>query len=119
PYHVSRDWWYLDSLFSGLERLKFGTTTSLYMLGCAPRSDNPDFAYASAEGVEQLGTRAVIGVGPSRPPYPRDYTYWENGRRVEKMVSFEESLEKMEETIATWKRRESDKVEMWVSTSRL
>jgi len=118
-YHASRDWWYLDSLFSGLEKLKFGTTTSLYMLGCAPRSDNPDYAFASAEGVEKIGTRAVIGVGPSRPPYPRDYTYWENGRRVDKMVTFEESLEGMEDTIATWKRRESARVQMWVSTSRL
>src|SRR3569833_1844288 len=29
--HTSRDWWYLDSLFSGLEKMKFGTTTSVYM----------------------------------------------------------------------------------------
>jgi cytosine/adenosine deaminase-related metal-dependent hydrolase len=56
-YHASRDWWYLDSLFSGLEKLKFGTTTSLYMLGCAPRSDNPEYAFASAEGVEKIGIR--------------------------------------------------------------
>ena len=76
-YHASRDWWYLDSLFSSLEKLKFGTTTSLYMLGCAPRSDNPEYAFANAEAVEKIGIRSVIGVGPSRPPYPRDYTYWE------------------------------------------
>lgn len=118
-YHASRDWWYLDSLFSGLEKLKFGTTTSLYMLGCAPRSDNPEYAFASAEGVEKIGIRSVIGVGPSRPPYPRDYTYWENGRRVDRMVSFEESVQKMEETIAIWKRRNSARVAMWASTSRL
>jgi cytosine/adenosine deaminase-related metal-dependent hydrolase len=118
-YQTSREWWYLDSVFSALERLKFGTTTSLYMLGCAPRSDNPDYAYASAEGVEKVGTRAVIGVGPSRPPYPRDYTYWEDGRRVEKRVSFEESLEGMEETIAGWKRKKSARVQMWTSASRL
>ena len=45
-YHASRDWWYIDSVFSSLEKLKFGTTTSLYMLGCAPRSDNPEYAFA-------------------------------------------------------------------------
>jgi 5-methylthioadenosine/S-adenosylhomocysteine deaminase len=118
-YHASRTWWYLDSVFSGLEKMKFGTTTSLYMLGCAPRSDNPEYAFASAEGVEKIGIRSVIGVGPSRPPYPRDYTYWENGRRVDRMVSFEESIAKMEETIAIWNRRKSEKVKMWTSTSRL
>jgi cytosine/adenosine deaminase-related metal-dependent hydrolase len=118
-YHCSRDWWYLDSLFSSLEKMKFGTTTSLYMLGCAPRSDNPEYAFANAEGVEKIGIRSVIGVGPSRPPYPRDYTYWENGRRVDRAVSFEESLEKMEETIAIWKRKNHPTIDMWVSTSRL
>ena len=83
-YHASREWWYLDSLFSSLEKLKFGTTTSLYMLGCAPRSDNPEYAFANAEGGREDRLRSIIGVGPSRPPYPRDYTYWENGRRAER-----------------------------------
>jgi 5-methylthioadenosine/S-adenosylhomocysteine deaminase len=117
--HASRDWWYLDSLFSSVEKLKFGTTTSLYMLGCAPRSDNPEYAFANAEGVEKVGTRSVIGVGPARPPYPRDYTYWENGRRVDREVSFEESLDKMAETIREWKKRRDSKVQMWASVSRL
>lgn len=118
-YHSSRDWWYLDSLFAGLEKMKFGTTTSLYMLGTAPRSDNPEYAFASAEGVEKIGIRSIIGVGPSRPPYPRDYTYWENGRRVDVNITFEESLDKMEETIATWKRKKHPTVEIWASASRL
>ena len=118
-YHCSREWWYLDSLFSSLEKVKFGTTTSLYMLGCAPRSDNPEYAFANAEGVEKIGIRSVIGVGPSRPPYPRDYTYWENGRRVDRLVGFEESLDKMEETIALWKRKNHPTVAIWASTSRL
>lgn len=118
-YHTSRDWWYIDSVYSSLDKLKFGTTTSLYMLGCAPRSDNPEFAFANAEGVEKVGIRSIIGVGPSRPPYPRDYTYWENGRRVDRMISFEDSLDKMEETIRYWKKKQHPTIDMWVSTSRL
>jgi hypothetical protein len=89
------------------------------MLGCAPRSDNPDIAYANAEGVNQVGIRSVIGVGPSRPPYPRDYTYWEDGRRIDRMVTFQQSIERMEETIATWKGKNDPKVQIWASTSRL
>ena len=118
-YHASREWWYLDSLFSSLEKLKFGTTTSLYMLGCAPRSDNPEYAFANAEGAEKVGLRSIIGVGPSRPPYPRDYTYWENGRRAEREITFEESIDKMEETIRLWKQRRHPTVQIWCSTSRL
>ena len=117
--HTSRDWWYLDSVLSTLEKMKFGTTTSLYMLGSAPRSDNPEIPFANAEGAEKVGVRSIIGVGPSRPPFPRDVTSWENGRRVDKVVSFEESLEKMDETIGTWSRKKNDKVQMWASTSRL
>ncbi|MFM9886354.1 MAG: amidohydrolase family protein [Burkholderiales bacterium] len=118
-YQTSKDWWYLDSVFSALEKLKFGTTTSLYMLGCAPRSDNPEYAYANAAGVERVGIRSIIGVGPSRPPYPRDYTYWENGRRIEKAVTFEESVAKMQETIGTWKAKHHPTVQMWATASRL
>ena len=64
--HTSRDWWYLDSVLSTLEKMKFGTTTSLYMLGSAPRSDNPEIAFANAEGAEKVGVRSIIGVGPDR-----------------------------------------------------
>jgi cytosine/adenosine deaminase-related metal-dependent hydrolase len=117
--HTSRDWWYLDSLFSGLEKMKFGTTTSLYMLGSSPRGDNPEIAFANAEGVEKLGIRSIIGIGASRPSSPRDTTSWENDRRVDRAVPIEESLEKMNETIGTWGRKKSDRVQMWASTSHL
>jgi 5-methylthioadenosine/S-adenosylhomocysteine deaminase len=117
--HTSRDWWYLDSLLSGLEKMKFGTTTSLYMLGSTPRSDDPEIAFANAEGVEKIGIRSIIGVGPSRPPFPRDTTSWENGRRVDRVVSLEESLEKMNETIGTWSRKKNGHVQMWASSSQL
>jgi cytosine/adenosine deaminase-related metal-dependent hydrolase len=117
--HTSRDWWYLDSIFSGLEKMKFGTTTSLYMLGSTPRADNPEIAFANAEGVEKIGIRSIIGVGPSRPPFPRDTTSWENGRRVDRAVSLEESLEKMNETIGTWSKRKNNNVQIWASSSQL
>jgi cytosine/adenosine deaminase-related metal-dependent hydrolase len=117
--HSSLEWWYVESLLSALEKLKSGTTCSLYMLGCAPRGDNPEYALKSAEGVEKVGIRSTIGVGPSRPPWPREYTYWENGRRIDRMVTLEESLEKTAEAIETWQGRKSEKVRLWVSVSRL
>jgi 5-methylthioadenosine/S-adenosylhomocysteine deaminase len=117
--HTSRDWWYLDSLLSGLEKMKFGTTTSLYMLGSSPRADNPEIAFANAEGVEKIGIRSIIGIGASRPSSPHDTTSWENGRRVDRVVPFEESLEKMNETIGTWSHKKNDRVQMWASASQL
>ncbi len=117
--HSSLEWWYVESLLSALEKLKSGTTCSLYMLGCAPRGDNPEYALKSAEGVEKIGIRSTIGVGPSRPPWPREYTYWKDGSRIDRMVTLEESLEKTAEAIETWQGRKSEKVRLWVSVSRL
>ncbi len=91
-YHSSLEWWYVESLLASLEKLKAGTTCSLYMLGCAPRGDNPDYAYRNAEAVEKVGIRSIVGVGPSRPPWPQEYSYWKNGRRIDRMVTLEESF---------------------------
>ncbi len=118
-HHTSAEWWHVDSLLSSLEKLKAGTTTSLYMLGSAPRGDNPDYAYENAKGVDKVGIRSVCGIGPSRPPWPHEYTYWEKGGRVQKKVTMEETFEKTEEAIATWNARNDSRVKLWISVSRL
>ena len=118
-YRTPPEWWYVDSLLASLEKLKGGTTTSLYMLGCAPRGDSPEHAYKNAEAVDEIGIRSICGIGPSRPPWPQPYTYWENGRRVERLVSLEESFDKTAEAIATWNGRNDSRVKLWVSVSRL
>jgi len=118
-YHTSAEWWYVDSLLSSLEKLKSGTTTSLYMLGCAPRGDHPDYAYKNAEAVDKIGIRSICGIGPSRPPWPHEYTYWEDGRRIEREVSMEETFEKTEEAIATWNAKNDSRTKLWISVSRL
>jgi cytosine/adenosine deaminase-related metal-dependent hydrolase len=116
---TSRDWWYLDSLLSGLEKVKFGTTTSLYMLGSSPRADNPEIAFANAEGADKIGIRSIIGIGAGRPSSPRETTSWENDRRVDRVVNFEESLGQMNETLGTWRRKKNERVQMWASASQL
>ena len=117
-HHSSAEWYYVESLLASLEKLKFGVTCSNYMLGCAPRGDNPEHLIKSAEGAEKIGIRSVVGVGPSMPPWPREYSYWENGKRIDRMVTLEESFEATSEAIGSWKERQSDTVEMWVSVSR-
>jgi cytosine/adenosine deaminase-related metal-dependent hydrolase len=118
-YHTSAEWWHVDSLHCSLEKLKTGTTTSLYMLGCAPRGDNPEYAYENAKGVDKVGIRSICAVGPSRPPWPHEYTYWKDGRRIERLVSFEETFEATDEMIGTWNARTDSRVKMWTSASRL
>lgn len=119
-YHTSPEWWYVEAMLSAVQRLKAGTTQALYMLGNAPRGDTPDIPLANAAGVEKVGVRSIMAFGPSRPPWPREYTYWKDGRRIERLVSMEETFEITDDTIGRWNGSHKDgKVQMWVAVSRI
>ncbi|MFM9886355.1 MAG: amidohydrolase family protein [Burkholderiales bacterium] len=119
-FHTSAEWWYLESLLAAIQRLKCGTTQALYMLGNAPRGDTADIPLAHAKAVEEVGVRSVVAFGPSRPPWPREYTYWNNGRRTERLVTLEETFEVTDETIGRWNRAHpGGRVKMWVAVSRV
>jgi 5-methylthioadenosine/S-adenosylhomocysteine deaminase len=119
-YHTSEEWWYLEAMLSAITRLKCGTTQALYMLGNAPRGDAPEIPIAHARGVEKIGLRSVMAFGPSRPPWPREYTYWKNGRRIERRVSMEETFEATDHAIGTWNNSHpGGRVIMWVAVSRI
>lgn len=112
------DFWEADGRLSALERLTFGTTTAVSMLGSAPRVDRPEFAERFAAGHAAAGIRVVLGVGPPRPPWPKRFSYWDGLRRRDELVSFEQAIEVTEELIATWHGRFNGRVQMWVSASR-
>lgn len=119
-YHTSPEWWYLESVLSALQRLKCGTTQALYMLGNAPRGDTADIPLANAQGVLDVGLRSISAFGPSRPPWPREYTYWKDGRRIERMVTIEETFEVTDDTIGRWNSAHpGGRVQMWVAVSRI
>ena len=101
-YHTSAEWWYVEAMLTAVQRLKCGTTQALYMLGNAPRGDAPEVPEAHARGVEKIGLRSIAAFGPSRPPWPREYTYWRNGRRIERLVTLEETFEVTDDTIGRW-----------------
>ena len=78
--------WFADARLSALERLVFGTTTGVSMLGGAGdtiRSDDPRYAIAHADGVAEVGIRDVMVVGPGAPPFPKRTTDVEAGTAVE------------------------------------
>jgi len=115
---TTEDWWYADGLLTSLERLKFGTTTGMSILGSSPRTDRPIFGARHAEGVTRVGTRAIIGAGFPRPPWPQTFSDWENGRRIERSVSLEEVLGATRELIRQWHGGAGGRVHVWASASR-
>jgi cytosine/adenosine deaminase-related metal-dependent hydrolase len=111
-------YWYADGLLSALERLRFGTTTGMTMLGSAPRTDRPEFGRAFARGYGEVGNRVIVGVGPARPPWPRKFSYWNGMTKTDRLVSYEEAIATTEELIAGDDRSWDGRVNMWVSASR-
>ncbi len=68
------DWWYAEAMLSALERVRFGTTTGVSILGATPaRADNPIYADRHLDAIAEVGLRAVLGdraAGPVHPPHP-------------------------------------------------
>jgi 5-methylthioadenosine/S-adenosylhomocysteine deaminase len=89
------DFWYAEARLAALERLRFGVTTGVSLLGGGDtimRTDDPAHADAHCRGVAEVGTRSVVAVGPTRAPHPRDYASWEGDRQERYPVDFDRQL---------------------------
>lgn len=115
---TTESFWHVDGLLSALERLKFGTTTGMAMLGSAPRTDRPEFARAFARGYGEVGNRTIVGVGPPRPPWPRRFSYWDGASKTDADVPYEQVIEVTEELLSKDNGSWDGRVSMWVSASR-
>ena len=94
-----------EARLAALERLRFGVTTGVSLLGGGDtilRTDEPIYGDAHCEGVREVGTRSVVAIGPTRPPHPRTYARFVDGKAVERPVSFEEQFETCKTLIDTW-----------------
>ncbi len=85
------DFWKAEARLSGLERLKFGVTTGLSMLGSYPRYDDLVYARAHIEGMVDVGVRDILGIGPPNPPYPKTFVDWDGELAVKKKILSHES----------------------------
>lgn len=102
------DWWLAEARLAATERLRFGVTTGMSVIGASPaRMDSPAFAAANAEAYAQVGVRAVLGVGPPDPVFshlPERWTgsFFENGRRVERPFSYDDTIANSVRVIREW-----------------
>jgi cytosine/adenosine deaminase-related metal-dependent hydrolase len=99
------DFWRAESRLAALERLRFGVTTGVSLLGGGDtilRTDDPAHGDAHCQGVVEVGTRSVVALGPTRPPHPRTYARWENGARTTYPVTFERQLATSRTLIDRW-----------------
>ena len=78
---TTTDFWRAEARLSGLERLKFGVTLGMSMLGSYPRYDDMAYAQAHVEGMADIGLRDILGIGPPNPPYPKRFVDWQGAER--------------------------------------
>lgn len=70
------EFWRAEAALTALERLSFGITTGVSVLGggdCVMRVDDVAHGMAHAAGVASVGIRDVMAVGYTRPPFPALY----------------------------------------------
>src|SRR6056297_2717561 len=113
--YVTDDFWYYEGKLSSLERLKSGVTTGVCVLGSMPRADDPIFAINHAKGYEEVGTREIVCTGPCNPPWPHKFSRWVNGKKIEKLVEYEDVLKSTEKVIEKLNHSNGDKIRAFVT----
>ena len=111
-WHASTpDWWYAEAMLSAVERIRFGTTTGVSILGATPaRADNPLYADRHLDAISEVGIRAVLGVGPPDPfvphiPTPWTGSHYENGKWVDRSFTYDDAIANSIDVIRRWHRK--------------
>ena len=107
------EFWYAEAQLAALERLRFGVTTGVSLLGGGDsimRTDEAVYGDAHMEGVLGIGTRSVVAVGTTRPPHPLIYARWNGSGRLDHHVSFEQQLATSRSLADRWHRNQGDRL---------
>jgi cytosine/adenosine deaminase-related metal-dependent hydrolase len=99
------EFWHAEAQLAALERLKFGVTAGVSLLGGGDtvlRTDDPAHGDAHCEGVAAVGTRSLVAIGPTRPPHPRTYARWNGDESTRYPVDFATQMRTCETLIGRW-----------------
>jgi cytosine/adenosine deaminase-related metal-dependent hydrolase len=116
------EFWHAEAQLAALERLKFGVTAGVSLLGGGDtilRTDDSAYGDAHCEGVAAVGTRSLVAVGPTRPPHPRTYAHWRGGEAARYPVDVETQLTTCETLIGRWHRSHGARLNIALITPTL
>ena len=114
-HFTTPSYWYADGLVSALERLRFGVTCGVSVVGSMPRSDDPCFAGNHARAYAEVGVREIVAVGPCHPPWPHPVSYWQDGQRVRLEVTFDQAMAGTEAVLQAWHHAAGDRIRVFVT----
>lgn len=101
----SVEFWRAEALLTGVEKVRFGVTTSLSFFGggdMVMRTDDPVYGNAYMSAMDTVGIRFILAVGPRRPPFPWTYTQWQGDSSRDVTVTFQQQLDVSETLIKRW-----------------
>ena len=77
-YHrfADREFWRAEGALAAAERLKFGITTGVSMIGNTARTGDLDVVEGHIAGTLETGIRHVAGMGCPNPPFPKTAYRW-------------------------------------------
>lgn len=99
------EFWHAEAGLAALERLRFGVTCGVSLLGGGDtimRTDERAYGDAHCEAVAAIGTRSVVVVGSTRPPHPRTYARWDGDRRTDREISFDDQFAVSRALLDSW-----------------
>ena len=103
---TDEDFWYAEGALAAAERLKFGTTTGVCMVGSTPRIDRIEPVGASLEGAASTGIRQLTGIGSAYGAFPKHARVWEKDGSVREYdVTPEMAWKTTEETLKAYNGR--------------
>ena len=117
---TTEEWWYAEGLLSAVERLRFGVTTGLTVVGATPaRMDSTIYSEKQARSSELVGIRTVLAVGPPDPyvshvPEPWSATHWQGGKPVTKPFTYQDTLDNTKKVIEEWHRQADERIQVAV-----
>ena len=75
------EFWRAEGALAASERLKFGTTTGVSMIGSTPRSELLEPLASHFEGAVSTGIRELAGIGSPYGAFPKHAKWW-NGQTL-------------------------------------
>ncbi len=117
------EFWRAEAQLAALERLRFGVTTGVSLLG----GGDTDHAHrrtrlrrrALRGRRSAVGTRSVVAIGPTRPPHPRTYARWNGDAKQRFPVDFDQQIATCHTLVDRWHGKHGKRVNIAMLTPTL
>ena len=118
-HSTTPDFWLAESRLAALERLKFGVTTGVSMVGSAPRCDDPVYAGLVARGYADLGGRIVVAIGTPGGSWPKTFTSLASGTPETRSITLEQGVETITAAMKEWHGTADGRVKVYPGPSNI